>query len=78
MSDKNKVRCIFQIYESQYIDKPSLESYVNVDIESKEQSKFENEEKRDLIHRKSLFTSEKKTSCTINLNFELILSLIHI
>ena len=72
MSDKNKVRCIFQIYESQYIDKPSLESYVNVDIESKEQSKFENEEKRDLIHRKSLFTSEKKTSCTINLNFELI------
>ena len=71
MNEKNKVRCIFQIYQTQYIDTPLLEAYVDVDLTSKDQSRFQATAERDLVHQKSLFSSNKKTKCNITIDFNL-------
>ena len=68
----NKVRLSFQIYQNQYIDGLALQGFVDVDLISEDQSKFEVNQEQDLIQRKSLFISNTKNTCTFNVNFELV------
>jgi hypothetical protein len=72
MTDSNQVRCIFQIYEDQYIDTPMIEAYIDVNVTNKDQSKFSDTGKVKLIRRKSLFSSEKKKPCDITFDFNLM------
>lgn len=73
MNEKNQVRCIFEIYETEYIDTPLLESFVDVPVTSKEQSVFANtQEQQDLIQKHSLFSSTQKQKCTVTVNYRLV------
>jgi hypothetical protein len=68
----NQIRCIFQIYETEYIDTPTIEAYIDVDIDKENPSKFKKKDKVNLNHRKSLFSSEKKQQCEILFDFNLM------
>ena len=73
MNEKYQVRCIFEIYETEYIDTPLLESFVDVPVTSKEQSVFANtQEQQDLIQKHSLFSSTQKQKCTVTVNYRLV------
>lgn len=72
MTDENMVHCIFQIYQSQFIDTPTLESYLNIDLDSGEQSTFAATGKTSLNQQQNLFTSTGKQNCNISFEFNLL------
>lgn len=72
MVSEKKVRCIFQIHETKYIDSPLLEAYGDADLESPEQSTFSFVVQKEILYKHSLFSSKRNDTCTLEFTFNFI------
>ena len=66
-TNSNQAKFIFQIYESFYIDSPTLISNINLNIENKNQSQFNLRSYLQINRDTSLFNSKMNPECFVEL-----------